>query len=208
MKRLVFLTILVATNSCAAVYKCGNVYSEKPCGANSTEIQIENHAAPPQFTEKSTFQSSKAASSKNSGGTLTGKVIRVTDGDTITVLTNSGKEKIRFAQIDAPETSHFGSTPQPYGKEAGAFLRQLVSNKNVRVEVETVDQYGRNVGTVFVGRLNVNREMVKNGFAWVYRQYAHDAELLDLEKSARARQIGLWSLDNPIYPPDFRKKNR
>ncbi len=207
MKRLAFLSILVATNSCAAVYKCGNVYSEKPCGANSTEIQIENHAAPSRISEKNTFQLSKV-SSKNSGKTITGKVIRVTDGDTITVLTSSGKEKIRFAQIDAPETSHFGSTAQPYGKEAGAFLRQLISNKNVRVEVETVDQYGRNVGTVFVGGLNVNREMVKNGFAWVYRQYAHDAELLDLEKSARARQIGLWRLDNPIYPPDFRKKKR
>lgn len=206
MKRLAFLTILVASNSCAAVYKCGNVYSESPCGASATEIQIENHA-PPQFDEKSTFQSAKS-SSKKSGGTITGKVIRVTDGDTITVLTSSGKEKIRFAQIDAPETSHFGSPTQPYGKEAGAYLRQLVSNQTVRVEVETVDQYGRNVGTVFVDGLNVNREMVKNGFAWVYRQYAHDAELLDLEKSARTRQIGLWSLDNPIYPPDFRKKKR
>lgn len=206
MKRFIFLSVLVATNSCAAVYKCGNVYSESPCGANSTEIQIENHV-PPQFEEKSTFQSSKTQL-KNGGGTLVGKVIRVTDGDTITLKTNHGKEKIRFAQIDAPETSHFGSTPQPYGKESSAYLRQLVSNQNVRVEVETIDQYGRNVGTVFVGAMNVNREMVKKGFAWVYRQYAHDAELLDLEKSARARKMGLWSLDNPIYPPDFRKKNR
>ena len=207
MKRFGLLLILFVTNSCTAVYKCGNVYSDSPCGANSTEIHIENHAPPPEFTEKSPFQSSKA-SSKNSGRMLIGKVIRVTICDTITVLTRSGKEKIRFAQIDAPETSHLGSTSQPYGKEAGAYLRQWVSKQTVRVEVETVDHYGRNVGTVFVNGINVNREMVKNGFAWVYRQYAHDAELLDLEKSARARQIGLWSLDNPIYPPDFRKKNK
>ncbi len=206
MKRFGLLLILFATNSCAAVYKCGNVYSEKPCGTDSTEIQFENHESS-QFEQTSAFQSSKARS-QNSGRTLVGKVIRVTDGDTITVLTSSGKEKIRFAQIDAPETSHFGSPTQPYGKEAGAFLRQWVSKQTVRVDVETVDQYGRNVGTVFVNGTNVNREMVKNGFAWVYRQYAHDAELLELEKSARARQIGLWSLDNPIYPPDFRKKNR
>jgi endonuclease YncB( thermonuclease family) len=206
MKRFGLLLILFATNSCAAVYKCGNVYSEKPCGVNSTEIQLKNQASQPQFAEKTTFSSSKKIA-KNSV-TLVGKVIRVTDGDTITILTSAGKEKIRFAQIDAPETSHFGSASQPYGKEAGVYLRQLISNQNVRVEVETVDQYGRNVGTVFVNGTNVNREMVKNGFAWVYRQYAHDAELLDLEKSARARQIGLWSLDNPIYPPDFRKKNR
>jgi micrococcal nuclease len=206
MKRFGLLLILFVTNSCAAVYKCGNVYSEKPCGVNSTEIQLKNQASQQKFAEKTTFSSSKKIA-KNSV-TLVGKVIRVTDGDTITILTSAGKEKIRFAQIDAPETSHFGSASQPYGKEAGVYLRQLISNQNVRVEVETVDQYGRNVGTVFVNGTNVNREMVKNGFAWVYRQYAHDAELLDLEKSARARQIGLWSLDNPIYPPDFRKKNR
>ncbi|MGB4497982.1 MAG: thermonuclease family protein [Methylococcaceae bacterium] len=206
MKRFGLLLILFATNSCAAVYKCGNVYSEKPCGVDSTEIQLKNHASQPQFAEKKPFSSSKKIA-KNST-TLVGKVIRVVDGDTITILTNAGKEKIRFAQIDAPETSHFGSASQPYGKEASVYLRQFVSKKMVRVEVETVDQYGRNVGTVFVNGTNVNREMVKNGFAWVYRQYAHDAELLNLEKSARARQIGLWSLDNPIYPPDFRKKNR
>jgi endonuclease YncB( thermonuclease family) len=92
----------------------------------------------------------------------------------ITILSGGKKEKIRFAQIDTPETSHFGSTPQPYGKEASAALGQMVAGKNVRVEVEAVDQYGRNVGTVYVGNLNVNRELVKNGFAWVYRQYAHD----------------------------------
>ena len=84
----------------------------------------------------------------------------------------------------------------------------MVKNQNVRVEVEAVDQYGRNVGTVYVGGLNVNRELVKNGFAWVYRQYAHDPELLELEKAARAARIGLWTLDNPIYPPDFRKHNK
>lgn len=206
MKRLLFLSILITTNSCAAVYQCGNVYSEKPCGANSTEIQLKNYASPPSFSEKVMFQSSKKIA-KN-GRTLLGNVIRVADGDTITILTSSGKEKIRFAQIDAPETSHFGSLTQPYGKEASAYLRQLISKKDVRVDVETVDQYGRNVGTVFVNGMNVNREMVKNGFAWVYRQYAHDAKLLDLEKSARAKKIGLWRLDNPIYPSDFRKKNR
>ena len=207
MKHLSLLLILFTTNSCAAVYKCGNVYSEKPCGVNSTEIQLKNQTSQPvKVIEKATFQSSNKIAKNNK--TLVGKVIRVTDGDTITILTTTGKEKVRFAQIDAPETSHFGSSSQPYGKEASVYLRQLISKQTVRVEVETVDQYGRNVGTVFVNGLNVNREMVRNGFAWVYRQYAHDAELLDLEKSARARQIGLWSLDNPIYPPDFRKKNR
>lgn len=140
--------------------------------------------------------------------TISGQVVSVADGDTITVKTYTGKEKVRLGQIDAPEVSHFGSAAQPYGKEASNFLKSLVANRSVRVEVDDVDQYGRNVGTVYVSGENVNREMVKNGFAWVYRQYAHDPELLELEKAARAKRTGLWMLDNPIYPPDFRKHNK
>lgn len=140
--------------------------------------------------------------------TISGKVVHVADGDTITVLSYKGKEKIRLAQIDAPEVSHFGSASQPYGKEATIFLKNLVAKRSVRVDVEDVDRYGRNVGTVYVSGNNVNREMVKNGYAWVYRQYAKDSMLMNLEKSARTKKIGLWALDNPIYPPDFRKANR
>lgn len=140
--------------------------------------------------------------------TISGKVVHVADGDTITVLSYKGKEKVRLAQIDAPEISHFGSANQPYGKEATIFLKSLVANRSVRVEVEDVDRYGRNVGTVYASGNNVNREMVKNGYAWVYRQYAKDSMLMSLEKTARTKRIGLWTLDNPIYPPDFRKANK
>lgn len=140
--------------------------------------------------------------------TISGQVVNVADGDTITVLTYNGKEKIRLGQIDAPEISHFGSPSQPYGKEATIFLKSLVAKRSVRVEVDDIDRYGRNVGTVYVSGNNVNREMVKNGYAWVYRQYTKDSTLMDLEKTARTKRIGLWTLDNPIYPPDFRKSNK
>lgn len=185
---------MLATTAHAEVYKCGNSYTATPCeGATIVET------AAPQPTHTAGANVIKV---------LTGKVVKIADGDTITIDTGGTKEKIRFAQIDTPEISHFGSPTQPFGKEAGAALRQMVKDKNVRVEVEAVDQYGRNVGTVYVGGLNVNRELVKNGFAWVYRQYAHDPELLELEKAARSKRIGLWMLDNPIYPPDFRKSNK
>lgn len=207
-KSLIFIiTLVFTTNACSTVYKCGNVYTQSPCGNDSEIIGFANQ--PKQTTQFQKISPSQVQSSKvKTLKVITGKVIRVADGDTITVKSYQGKEKIRFAQIDAPETSHFGSTPQPYSKESAAFLRSLVSNKNVRVDVETVDQYGRNVGTVFVDGINVNREMVKNGYAWVYRQYAHDETLMDLEKSARTNRMGLWTLDNPIYPPDFRKKDK
>ena len=198
MRKVVLLALLTASiGANADVYKCGVSYSSTPCGNGAVKIETPAaNAPPPQTTGAKVIK------------VLTGNVVSVADGDTITILSGGKKEKIRFAQIDTPETSHFGSPTQPFGKEAGAALRQMVKGKNVRVEVEAVDQYGRNVGTVYVGGLNVNRELVKNGFAWVYRQYAHDPELLELEKAARSKRIGLWMLDNPIYPPDFRKSNK
>lgn len=202
-----YATLLFTTTACATAYKCGNTYTQSPCGENSEVIEFQDQ--PKQAVQSQQIKSAQSSSSSpKTLKIITGKVIRVADGDTITLKSYQGKEKIRFAQIDAPETSHFGSTPQPFGKESAAFLRSLVSGKNVRVEVEAVDQYGRNVGTVFVDGINVNRELIKNGYAWVYRQYAHDAALMELEKSARARRVGLWMLDNPIYPPDFRKSKK
>jgi endonuclease YncB( thermonuclease family) len=204
MKLFALLLFTFSATVHADVYKCGSVYSQSPCGANEEIIKFET-SIKPITPERQLSSETHPASGAKIISVITGKVVRVADGDTITVLASTGKAKIRFAQIDAPETSHFGSPTQPYGKEAGAYLRQLVLNKNVRVEVEAIDQYQRNVGTIYVGGTNINREMVKNGFAWVYRQYAHDASLMDLEKSARSQHIGLWRLSDPIYPSDFRK---
>ncbi len=212
MKRFICLGTICVLNSIsslanAEVYKCSQdgikVYSESPCGIDATVMTFENS---PKQESKKTFPLTEKKQPNTS--VITGNVIKVVDGDTITIRTSNGKVKIRFAQIDAPETSHFGSKAQPYGKEAAMFLTSLVANRSVRVEVETVDQYGRNVGTVYVDGNNINREMVKNGYAWVYREYAHDSTLIDLEKSARERHIGLWRSDNPIYPSDFRKENK
>lgn len=201
MKLFLLLLILLSENSCAEIYKCNNHYSEKPCGDNAEIIKVEK--GPP--IEPSETYSSSSSTNNNS---IFGKVVRVTDCDTITIQTENRKEKIRLAEIDAPEVSHFGSKAQPYGKESGEYLRNLVAHKNVRVDIETVDKYGRIVGIVYVDGKNINLEMVKNGLAWVYRFYAHDANLIELEKDARAQRLGLWSLDNPIYPPDFRKANK
>ncbi len=212
MKQFICLGTLCILNSIslsvnADVYKCTQdgtmVYSESPCGSDATVMTFEN--SPKQESKKTVFQSGKKQLSTT---VITGNVTKVIDGDTITIKTTNGKVKIRLAQIDAPETSHFGSKAQPYGKEAALFLTGLVANRFVRVETETVDQYGRNVGTVYVDGNNINREMVKNGYAWVYREYAHDSTLSDLEKDARERHIGLWRSDNPIYPADFRKENK
>ena len=139
------------------------------------------------------------------GERLAGKVIRVSDGDTITILLQDQKsqERIRFWGIDAPES------PQDFGQRARKFLADLIHKRNVQVETNGRDQYGRIVGVVYLGKLNVNLTMVKNGYAWHYVAFAkNDKELAEAEALARREKRGLWKLDNPIPPWEFRKTQR
>ena len=135
---------------------------------------------------------------------LTGKVVSIADGDTVTILTDKKQTKIRLAEIDTPEKN------QPYGKKAKKALSDFIFGKTVRIEVDTIDRYGRIVGTIFLNDLNINKEMVKAGHAWVYVQYAKDKTLFDLEKNARENQLGLWALPEGerIAPWQWRRGKR
>jgi len=77
-------------------------------------------------------------------------------------------------------------------------------NKTIKVEKETVDKYGRTVGTLLVDGFDANREQIKRGMAWVYRQYLHDQSLLQVEDDARQVKVGLWSEPNPMSPWEYR----
>ena len=72
----------------------------------------------------------------------------------------------------------------------------------------TVDRYGRIVGRVYVDGLDVNAVLVRGGYAWVYRKYSDDAELLRLEAEAKQKSLGLWADPNPIPPWDWRRGRR
>ncbi len=72
----------------------------------------------------------------------------------------------------------------------------------------TIDRYGRIVGRVYVDGINVNRELVAQGYAWVYRRYSNDAELLELESGAKQKGLGLWADPNPIPPWEWRRGRR
>lgn len=135
--------------------------------------------------------------------TLEGKVIKIADGDTLTLLTSSNQQvKVRLAGIDTPERK------QPFGNRAKKALAKLAFQKQVLVEVETTDRYGRTVGTVFVGSQNLNAELVKQGMAWVYRKYINDKALYELEAQAREKKLGLWLEENPIPPWEWRRGKR
>jgi len=135
-------------------------------------------------------------------GTYTGRVVGITDGDTLTLLTADKEQiKIRVAEIDAPERR------QPYGTRARQKLSELVFDKDVVVKVQVVDRYGRTVGRIYVDGIDVSAEMVHSGVAWVYRKYAKDDNLFELEEEAREAQRGLWSLPEAerIPPWEWRR---
>lgn len=140
-----------------------------------------------------------------SAQTLTGNVSYVSDGDTIHIVANNQKYKIRFYGIDTPEKT------QEYGLEAKEFVYKRIANKNVKVEIMDTDRYGRKVGKIYYNEKYLNKEIVKNGYAWWYKNYAkNDKDLESAEKYARANKLGLWKSSNPIAPWDYRrgKKNK
>ncbi len=129
-----------------------------------------------------------------------GRVVGVSDGDTITVLHNGKGERIRLDGIVCPEKR------QAFGRRAKQFTSSLVIAKTVTVQAVDRDRYGRTVGVVLLpdGR-SLNHELVRAGFAWMYRRYSNDQSLSDLEEEARVARRGLWADHNPIPPWEWRK---
>lgn len=137
--------------------------------------------------------------------TVSGRVVGVSDGDTLTVLTAANQQvKVRLAGIDAPEKA------QDFGQVAKKSLSDMVFGQQVRVEVQSTDRYGRTVGWVSQGQNDINAAQVFRGMAWVYRQYIdanspYGKALIRLEATAQQNRSGLWGGYNPIPPWDFRR---
>jgi endonuclease YncB( thermonuclease family) len=135
-----------------------------------------------------------------SAQTISGKVIKVADGDTLTMLDASNvQHKIRLAQIDAPEKS------QEYGIQSKQSLENTCFNSNADAEVETVDKYNRKVAIIYCNGVEANFNQVQNGSAWVYVQYAKDKKYFDAELKAKKQHLGLWEGTNPTPPWEYRR---
>jgi micrococcal nuclease len=138
---------------------------------------------------------------QDKGRYVMGKVIRIADGDTFTMVFENGFDvRVRLNGIDSPEKK------QAFSNRAKQTLSELIYDKEVKVFYENKDRYGRVLGDVFVNDLNVNREMVKRGMAWHYKQYSDDETLARLEVEARNNKTGLWADPNPVAPWEFRSK--
>ena len=144
-----------------------------------------------------------------SADTLTGRVVSIADGDTLTLLdaTNT-QHKIRLAGIDSPEKG------QPYGQICKKSLSDLAYDHVAVVESTKLDRYGRVIGKVLVKGQDVNLEQVRRGCGWHYKQYQNEQILNDrlsynaAEESARAGKVGLWTDHEPVPPWEWRKARR
>lgn len=135
----------------------------------------------------------------------TGKVVGISDGDTIKVLRDREEVKIRLHGIDTPEKK------QAFGTKAKDFTANMVAGKVVDIQETDTDRYGRTVAIVTVNGKNLNESIVASGFAWVYRKYCKQSFCEDwsrLETNAKDRKLGLWNDPQAMAPWEWRKESR
>jgi micrococcal nuclease len=128
-----------------------------------------------------------------------GKVVGVSDGDTITVMHHGRGEKIRLYGIDCPEKR------QAFGKRAKQFTSKMVFGKQVEVRPVDTDRYGRTIAWVYISGTSLNEELLRAGLAWHYKRYSSERHLAELENEARSAGTGLWSDPYTTAPWDFRR---
>jgi len=133
---------------------------------------------------------------------FSGKGVGVADGDSITVLQDREQVKVRLVEIDAPENG------QAFGNRSKQALEDLVKGQAVLVVERGKDRYQRTLGMVYRGDLDVNAEQVKQGMAWVFRQYSKDATLYPIEAEAKEQKRGLWRDPEPVPPWEWRRAGR
>ncbi len=129
-----------------------------------------------------------------------GKVVGVTDGDSIRVMHEGKAEPIRLIGIDCPEKR------QPFGTRAKEYTSELAFGQDVTVYGDKRDRYGRRLAEVLLpdGR-SLNQELIKAGLAWWFRKYSKDLRLGELERQARVAERGLWAQSSPVAPWEWRR---
>jgi endonuclease YncB( thermonuclease family) len=134
--------------------------------------------------------------------TFVGRVVKVSDGDTLTVLVQSKQVTVRLLEIDAPEKK------QAFGQRSRESLAQMCAAQVAVVNASSRDKYGRVLGRVQCQGIDANAEQVRRGMAWVFDRYVSDRSLYALQNEARAGHIGLWADKHPTAPWDWRKQHK
>jgi endonuclease YncB( thermonuclease family) len=132
-----------------------------------------------------------------------GRVVKVSDGDTVTVLVENKQIRVRLDAIDAPELK------QAFGSRSQQSLAEMCAAKSVRVIERGLDRYGRTVGWIICDGVDANSEQVRRGMAWVYERYApRNSPLYGLQGEAHDTRRGLWADPQPVAPWQWRRKTR
>lgn len=144
------------------------------------------------------YQSKDAATQAE----LTGKVIKIMDGDTYDILLdNHTTTRIRMEGIDTPERG------MAFYKVAKDYLGSLCFGKVVRIEQTSTDWYGRIIAKTYLENGDeLGLLMIEAGYAWHFGKYSSDVQLATAEVEARNKRLGLWKDVNPVAPWDWRKK--
>lgn len=135
---------------------------------------------------------------------LEGQVAYIDDGDTI--ILHPGNQRVRLAEIDAPETDHGpGKSGQPYGTTARSALAAMMPvGSEVKAQCYERDAYGRAVCRVLYQNIDISLEMARLGHAHAFKEYVRDPRILGAADYAKAKQLGLWSYGNAVYPQTWR----
>ncbi len=189
--KLFLISSLILLSSCKRSVRNSVAVSDSPSD------RIES-------VESNTESKPDSKENKNAEGqiSLEAKIIRIVDGDTAELLYGELPIMLRLQHIDAPEKR--GS--QAFGNKAKTVLSELCFGQQVTILTEgDFDMGGRMIGEIIneVG-LNVNKEMVRLGYAWHFKKYSSENSYDKLEKEARREKRGLWQEPNPVAPWDFR----
>lgn len=165
----------------------------------------------------------RAASAELVAFTIQGKIKSVQDGDSLRITSDAGATfTIRMSDIDTPETFHPARPNnrckcrapkdrpgQPLADKATQSLRELApANAEVRAECYEIGFYGRPICHVFRGTVNTNLEQIRRGWAMLPKnaKWIRDPASITAEVDARQAGLGVWALDRPIHPRDWRSR--
>ena len=128
------------------------------------------------------------------------KVVSITDGDSFTAINADNLQlKIRLFGIDAPEKK------QSYGNKSKEYLSSLIHGKNVMVDVQSKDRYGRYLAYVYSPEgKDVSLLMIHEGMAWHFTKYDNNDVYEAAQNLAKKAKRGLWADPSPVAPWDFR----
>ena len=145
--------------------------------------------------------------------TIEGKVVHVSDGDTVVVITEDRERLVvRLQAIDAPEKQSDRWPGQAYAEQSKLHLARLVRGKRVRLTSSGSDDYGRMVARVWTNGVDAGQAQICAGYAWVFERFVTELPLEAqqqyrmCEQQARNGQSGLWQDANPVPPWTWRHR--